>query len=273
MYSIKGSVTAISTQVCGACSSAHDLMQTVFVAVAINQRYNGATGARNSESFGSKVSNGSAVDAIFRSSVYVYVADISTLDSDSDDTGLDWKLQGWFPIHAQSMGQGLHCEEVMSMCWIEDCTNFERSLMKRSPTLLVGSSSRCQAYVNHQQFNRWDIAPDILDIAVDPSNGCSSVAWAPGDIERSTAFDSMAVMAAIATGEEVLLVNIGLHIDEGRQRGQGGRIVARLKHGAQIEHIAWNIIGTALATSDSSGITRIWGPNLLSEWEEQQRVE
>ena len=49
-------------------------------------------------------------------------------------------------------------------------------------------------------------------------------------------------------------------------------MVARLRHEEEVEAVAWNVIGSVLATTDAGGATKLWGPNLMSEWEERQTV-
>lgn len=207
-----------------------------------------------------------------RSCVYVYDAEAPKL-SISVPTKAEWNLQGKFPVYNPLSARG---EGVLSMCWIEseDVMSSGASLTRRTPALLIGTASRCRAYVNHRQFNRWDAAPELVDIEIDPaSGGCSCVAWAPGDMEREVTPDSAAAAMALACGSDVLLVNVGRYVgSSGTNENSGGRIVAKLEHGAKVERIAWNFIGTELATADATGTKRLWAPNLLSEWIEQQTL-
>ena len=249
-------------------SIATDSNPSVTLAVAIEYAGGGAD-------------NATAGDGARRSRaiVYVYEGEVSAFLPSAGDrvSALQWNIQGRFPVRAcktAADGQTVTSDPVMSMCWIEDTSGAGSSMLSRNvQALLVGTRSCCVAYVYHRQFNRWGAAPEIVDVPVERQHGCSCVAWAPGSMERSTGPTSTSVMAAAVNGKEVLLLNIGRHEGETcANENEGGRVVARLEHDDEVEAIAWNVIGTVLATTDSAGNTKLWGPNLLSEWEERQSM-
>ena len=242
----------------GARPVAADSLPTVMLAVAVSRA--GAGGARS------------------RISVHVYEGEAAAFAPPGAGGGggggaaaLRWTACGKFPVRPAPGADGT-ADSVMSMCWIEDAAGGGLAA-RNAPALIVGTRARCRAYVSHRQFNRWEAAPEILDVPVSPEHGCACVAWAPGSMDRTTGPASTSVMAAAASGSEVLLLNVGRHEGEdGADENRGGRVVARLRHEEEVEAVAWNVIGSVLATTDAGGATKLWGPNLMSEWEERQTV-